>query len=71
MSLDKFRTGEKPSRCLIGEGRREEAGQQSEPPQRSGGVGVEGTSGSSTKVSWEISGGGRKAQPTAQAGQDQ
>ena len=67
MSLDKFRTGEKPSRCWIGEGRREEAGQQSEPAQRSGGVGVEGTSGSSAKVSWEISGGGRKAQPHAQA----
>ncbi len=68
MSLDKFRTGDKPSRCLTGEGRREEAGQQSEPSQRSGGVGVDGTSGSSTKVSWENSGGGRPAQPPAQAG---
>ena len=68
MSLDKFRTGEKPSRCLTGEGRREEAGQQSMPSQRSGGVGVEGTSGSSIKVSWENSGGGSEAQPHAQAG---
>ncbi len=69
MSLDKFRTGDKPSRSLIGEGRREEAGQQPRPPQRSGGVGVDGTSASSTKVSWEISGGGCKTQPNAQAGQ--
>ena len=69
MSLEKCRTGEKPSRCLIGEGRREEAGQQSEPSQRSGGVGVDGTSGSSIKVSWENSGGGPQAQPLAQAGQ--
>src|ERR1035441_9422325 len=67
MSLDNFRTGE-PSRCLIGEGRREEAGQQPVLPQRSGGVGVDGTSISSTKVSWEISDGGCKTQPTAQAG---
>ena len=67
MSLDNFRTGE-PSRCLTGEGRREEAGQQPEHPQRSGGVGVDGTSASSTKVSWEVSGGGCKTQPTAQAG---
>ena len=69
MSLEKFRTGDKPSRSLTGEGRREEAGQQSEPPQRSGGVGVDSTSVSSTKVSWEISGGGPQAQPPAQAGQ--
>ncbi len=68
MSLDKFRTGE-PSRCLIGEGRREEAGQQPVLPQRSGGVGVDGTSVSSAKVSWEISGDGCKTQPNAQAGQ--
>ncbi len=68
MSLDTFRTGEKPSRCLTGEGRREEAGQQSEPSQRSGGVGVDGTSGSSIKVSWENSGVGCKTQPPAQAG---
>jgi len=69
MSLDKFRTGDKPSRCLTGEGRREEAGQQSEPSQRSGGVGVDGTSGSSANVSWEVSGDGCKTQPSVQAGQ--
>jgi RNA-directed DNA polymerase len=68
MSLDKFKTGDKPSRCLIGEGRREEAGQQPVLPQRSGGVGVDSTSVSSTKVSWEVSGEGCKTQPTAQAG---
>ena len=68
MSLDKLRTGDKPSRCLIGEGRREEAGQQSEPSQRSGGVGVDSTSASSVKISWEVSGGGCKTQPSAQAG---
>ena len=68
MSLDKHRTGDKPSCCTIGEGRREEAGQQSLPSQRSGGVGVDGTFVSSVKVSWENSGVGRNAQPTAQAG---
>lgn len=68
MSLDKFRTGDKPSRCLIGEGRREEAGQQPAPPHRSGGVGVGSTSVSSVRESWEISGGGCKTQPPAQAG---
>ena len=68
MSLDKLRTGDKPSRSLTGEGRREEAGQQSEPSQRSGGVSVDSTSVSSVKVSWENSGGGPQAQPPAQAG---
>ena len=68
MSLEKLRTGDKPNRSLIGEGRREEAGQQSEPPQRSGGVSVDSTSVSSAKVSWENSGGGPQAQPSAQAG---
>ena len=68
MSLDKLRTGDKPSRCLIGEGRREEAGQQPAPPHRSGGVGVGSTSVSSVRESWEISGGGCKTQPPAQAG---
>jgi len=68
MSLDKLRTGDKPSRSLTGEGRREETGQQPSSPQRSGGVSVDSTSGSSTKVSWEISGGGCKAQPNAQTG---
>jgi hypothetical protein len=69
MSLESLRTGDKPNRSLIGEGRREEAGQQSEPSQRSGGVSVGGTSASSVKVSWENSGGGCQTQPFAQAGQ--
>src|SRR5208283_106156 len=68
MSLDKLRTGDKPNRSLIGEGRREEAGQRPAPSHRSGGVGVGGTSVSSVKVSWEVSGGGCKTQPFAQAG---
>ena len=68
MSLDKLRTGDKPSRCLIGEGRREGAGQQPAPPHRSGGVGVDGTSASSVRESWEISGDGSKTQTNAQAG---
>jgi hypothetical protein len=68
MSLEKLRTGDKPNRSLIGEGRREEAGQQPVLPQRSGGVGVDGTSVSSAKVSWENSGGGCKTRPSAQAG---
>jgi len=68
MSLDKLRTGDKPSRCLIGEGRREEAGQRPAPSQRSGGVSVDSTSVSSVKVSWEVSVGGCKTQPSAQAG---
>ncbi len=37
-------------------------------PQRSGGVGVDGTPVSSVKVSWEISGGGCQTQPSVQAG---
>ena len=68
MSLDKHRTGDKPNPYTMGEGRREESGQQSESPQRSGGVGVDGTSASSVKVSWENSGGGPQAQPPVQAG---
>lgn len=68
MSLENLRTGDKPSRSLIGEGRRGEAGQQSEPSQRSGGVSVDSTSVSSAKESWENSGGGCKTQPSAQAG---
>jgi hypothetical protein len=68
MSLEKLRTGDKPSRSLIGEGRRGEAGQQSEPSQRSGGVSVDSTSVSSAKESWENSGGGPQAQPPVQAG---
>ena len=69
MSLEKLRTGDQPSHSLIGEGRREGAGQQPAPPQRSGGVGVDGTSASSTRESWEVSSDGCKTQPTAQAGQ--
>ena len=68
MSLDNLRTGDKLSRSLIGEGRREGAGQQPAPPQRSGGVSVDGTFVSSTRENWESSGGGCKTQPTAQAG---
>src|ERR1700677_535349 len=68
MSPDIFKTGDKPSRCVTGEGRRGRTGQQPASSQRSGGVGVDGTSGSSTKVSWEISGGGCETRPTAQAG---
>jgi RNA-directed DNA polymerase len=68
MSPDMFRTGDKPSRSLIGEGRREEAGQQPAPPHRSGGVSVGSTSGSSVRESWEISGAGGKPQAPAQAG---
>ena len=68
MSLDTFRTGDKPSRCLIGEGRREGVGQQPAPPQRSGGVGVDGTSASSARENWENFGGGSQTQPSVQAG---
>jgi hypothetical protein len=68
MSPDRLKTGEKPSLCLTGEGRREGAGQQPAPPHRSGGVGVDGTFVSSVRESWEISGGGCKTQPSAQAG---
>ena len=63
-----LRTGDKPSRCLTGEGRREGAGQQPALPHRSGGVSVGSTSGSSTKVSWEISGTGAEPHTPAQAG---
>ena len=68
MSLDKHRTGDKPNRSWIGEGRREEAGQRPAPSQRSGGVSVDSTSVSSVKVSWEVSGGGCKTQLSEQAG---
>ena len=68
MSPDMLRTGDKPSRSLIGEGRREEAGQQPGPSQRSSGVSVGGTPVSSVKVSWEVSGDGCKTQPAAQTG---
>jgi hypothetical protein len=68
MSPEMLKTGDQPNRSLIGEGRREETGQQSKSSHRSGGVGVDGTSASSVKVSWEISGGGCQTQPFAQAG---
>lgn len=68
MSLENLRTGDKPSLSLIGEGRREGAGQQPAPPHRSGGVSVDGTFASSARVSWEVSGDGPQAQPPVQAG---
>lgn len=69
MSLDKYGTGEKPSRCTIGEGRREGTGQQPASPQRSGGVSVDSTSVSSARESWENCGGGSKDdQAPVQAG---
>ena len=68
MSLEKLKTGEQPSRCFTGTGRREKTGQPPASWQRSGGVGVGGTSVSSARESWENSGDGCKTQPTAQAG---
>src|SRR6266404_4886017 len=50
MSLEKSKTGDKPSPYPWGEGRREQAAQQSEPAQRSGGVSVDSTSGSQVRV---------------------
>src|SRR5258707_4742186 len=67
MSLEKSKTGDKPSPYPWGEGRREQAAQQSEPAQRSGGVCVDSTSGSPVRVNWENSGDG-KSQQSAQAG---
>ena len=67
MSLEKSKTGDKPSPYPKGEGRRERAGKQSEPVQRSGGVCVDSTSGSEVRVNWENSGDG-KSQRDAQAG---
>jgi len=68
MSLERCKTGDQPIPCVMGEGRREQAGQQPESAQRSGGVSVDGTSASSVRVSWENSGGGPAAQPLAQTG---
>src|SRR5438876_8209935 len=69
MSLETSGTGAKPNPSSLGEGRREQAGQQSAPVQTSGGVRVDSTSGSKTRVSWEDSGDGdKKSQETAQAG---
>jgi len=67
MSLEKNRTGDQPSPYPEGEGRREQAGKQSEPAQRSGGVSVDSMSGSQVGVNWENSGDG-KSQQSAQAG---
>jgi hypothetical protein len=64
--LDSFKTGDKPSPSLKGEGRREEVGQQPASPQRSGGVGVDSTSGRAIKVNWETFGKGL-VQASAQA----
>ena len=55
MSLEKARTGDKPSRYLNGEGRGEESGQQPGTSQRSSGVSVDGMSGSDARVNWETS----------------
>ncbi len=69
MSLETSITGDKPSPYPWGEGRREQATQQSEPAQRSGGVSVDSTSGSQVKVNWENSGDGNTLfQESAQAG---
>ena len=69
MSLETPEPGAKPSPSLLGEGRREQAGQQSAPAQTSGGVRVDSTSGSKARVSWEDSGdGNKKSQESAQAG---
>src|SRR5437867_12518767 len=69
MSLETSGTGAKPNPSSLGEGRREQAGQQSAPAQTSGGVRVDSTSGSKTRVSWEDSGDGKEKSPeSAQAG---
>ena len=69
MSLEKSKTGDKPSPYPWGEGRREQATKQSESVQRSGGVCVDSTSGSQVRVSWENSGDGKtESQRSAQAG---
>jgi len=69
MSLETPEPGDKPSPSLLGEGRREQAGQQSAPVQPSGGVRVDSTSGSKARVSREDSGDGKKkSQESAQAG---
>src|SRR6266446_8188090 len=60
MSLETPEPGAKPNPSLLGEGRREQAGQQSAPAPTSGGVRVDSTSGSKARVSWENSGDGNK-----------
>ena len=69
MSPETPQPGVKPSPSALGEGRREQAGQQSAPAQNSGGVRVDSASGSKVRVSWEGSGDGKaKSQGLAQAG---
>jgi hypothetical protein len=69
MSLETSGPGAKPNPSLLGEGRREQAREQSAPAPTSGGVCVDSTSGSKTRVSWEDSGdGNKKSQGTEQAG---
>jgi len=53
MSFEKSTTGDKPSRYLRGEGRREGLAEQPETPQRSGGVSAGGMSASGDRVSRE------------------
>ena len=69
MSLENPTTG-KPSRYSNGEGRREETGQQSESPQRSGGVSVDSTSGNSGRSQGgkPSVGGAARLQANAQVG---
>src|SRR5258707_5798455 len=67
MSLEKSITGDKPSPYPKGEGRREQAGKQSEPVQRSGGGCVDSTSGSPVRGNLENSRDG-ESQQSAQAG---
>src|SRR5436190_22313557 len=55
MSLENFNTREKPSPSSAGEGRREQAGKQPAPAQRSGGVCVDSTSASKVRESREVS----------------
>jgi group II intron reverse transcriptase/maturase len=67
MSLENDKSGDKPSRCLNGEGRRVQGRQPSAPAPNSGGVSVDSTPGSDARVNWEGCGDG-KSQPSAQAG---
>src|SRR5262245_3815114 len=69
MSPETAKPGDQPSPSALGEGRREQAGQQSAPAQNSGGVRVDSASGSQVRVSWEGCGdGNEKSQGLAQAG---
>ena len=69
MSPETAKPGDKPSPSALGEGRREQAGQQSAPAPNCGGVRVDSASGSKVRVSWEVSGDGKgNSQGLAQAG---